>query len=179
MTLFIRDHFFDLEACQRVRAAMDAGTADDAEVLASGVVVDVAVRRTASIDVDATTLQFVEQALDAARPRLATFFGRQLPRREGAGFLRYPPGGFYRPHRDRAHVAEWSDAALRCITMVLFLNHDFRGGELRLIPDAGGPPRDVAPRAGTLVAFDASILHAVLPVFDGTRDAIVDWLLES
>ena len=178
MTPFIADLFFDLQACRDVRAAMDSGCSDDAEVLTDGVVVDNAVRRTSSIDVDAATLQYVEQRLDAARPRIAAFFGLSLPRREGAGFLRYPSGGFYRPHRDRADVDDWPDAGHRRVTVVLFLNDDFRGGALRLMPD-GAPSRDILPRAGTLVAFDAATLHQVLPVFDGTRDAVVDWLLDS
>ena len=54
---------------------------------------------------------------------------------------------------------------------MVFLNGDFRGGELALI-DARV---DIVPREGLLVAFDAGTLHEVLPVGDGTRDVIVDW----
>jgi SM-20-related protein len=174
MTVFIDDQFLDRETCRRVRAAMDAGDAEDAEVLTDGIIVDGAVRRTSSIEVDEQTLSVVEQALDAARPRIAAFFGRALIKREGSGFLRYPRGGFYRPHRDRADIPEWPDAARRRVTLVAFLNDDFTGGALRLIPEVGSP-RDITPRAGTLVAFDADTLHEVLPVAGGTRDTVVDW----
>jgi predicted 2-oxoglutarate/Fe(II)-dependent dioxygenase YbiX len=36
-------------------------------------------------------------------------------------------------------------------------------------------PLDVVPVAGTLVAFPSHVLHEVLPVTAGIRDAIVDW----
>jgi predicted 2-oxoglutarate/Fe(II)-dependent dioxygenase YbiX len=62
--------------------------------------------------------------------------------------------------------------------MVLFLNDDFEGGELQLVPD-DRPPVTITPRAGTLVAFDAGIPHQVLPVIGGMRDSVVDWLLDN
>ena len=63
--------------------------------------------RTLSIDVDPATVALVE-ACDrgAARgPRLRGSAWMALGPREGAGFLRYLPGGFYRPHRDRGRPA--------------------------------------------------------------------------
>ena len=178
MTVFIDDQFFDRDTCERVRAAMDAGRSDAAEVLTDGIIADAAVRRTASIEVDAETLMMVERALDTALPSLAAWAGVPLAQREGAGFLRYPPGGFYRSHCDRADIDDWPDAAHRRITIVVFLNDDFSGGVLRLMPDAE-PPRDITPRGGRLVAFDAETLHEVLPVVGGTRDTVVDWFLDS
>ena len=72
------------------------------------------------------------------------------------------------------------------VSLVVFLNSslsepasgDHSGGELRLYPDQteGDPdPVVVVPQRGTLVAFDASMLHEVCPVREGTRDVIVDW----
>jgi predicted 2-oxoglutarate/Fe(II)-dependent dioxygenase YbiX len=53
------------------------------------------------------------------------------------------------------------------------------GGALRLygLADPGDPavPFDIVPAAGTLVAFPSDVLHEVLPVTAGVRDAIVDW----
>ncbi len=78
----------------------------------------------------------------------------------------YPPGAYYVRHLDR-----FRDAPHRVLSVILYLNenwHDADGGELRLhlpTPDgAGEAPRDVLPRAGTLVTFLSDrIWHEVRP----------------
>jgi SM-20-related protein len=177
MRVFLEHGFFDPGICRRIRDAMDSGEGEPAEILTAGFDVEPRIRHTWTIDVDEDTLAVVEAALDACRPRIAAFHGAHVTEREGAGFLRYPVGGFYRIHRDRGHVEAWPAAAARRIATVVFLNDDFAGGELQLLPD-DEPPLIVAPRSGTLVAFDAETLHEVLPVRDGTRDTIVDWYLD-
>ena len=151
---------------------MDAGHVESAAVLHDRVEEQDAVRRAAYVEVEAAVLAEVEARLDARRAALAAFFGVPLTSREGAGFVRYPQGGFYKPHRDRAHLPSWPDAARRRIAVVAFLDDDFDGGLLRLLE---GPSAEIVPRQGTLVAFDADLLHEVTPVHNGTRDAIVDW----
>jgi predicted 2-oxoglutarate/Fe(II)-dependent dioxygenase YbiX len=153
---------------------MDEGAPEPAEILVGHEVAS-EVRRAVSIEVDQATIEDVERRLDAYRDAIAGFFDVRLGGREGAGFLRYGPGGFYRPHRDRADAASWPGASRRRIALVIFLNDDFSGGTLRLLEDE---PTDVAPRAGTLVAFPATALHEVRPVHSGTRDVVVDWFLE-
>ena len=62
----------------------------------------------------------------------------------------YPPGTFYRRHRDRL-----AGDARRVVSCVLYLNQGWRdhdGGELRLYLPAG-TPLDIRPEGGTLVAF--------------------------
>lgn len=161
---------------------MDAGTPEEAEVLADGFEVQEDVRRAAHIDVADTVLAMVDAALDALRIPIASFYGLQLRSREGVSFLRYETGGFYRPHVDRAHVPSWPLAERRLITIVLFLESSreaepsggFRGGILRLFP-AQGQPIDIIAKAGTLVAFPAEMRHEVTRVTAGRRDTIVDW----
>jgi predicted 2-oxoglutarate/Fe(II)-dependent dioxygenase YbiX len=165
------DGFLDGAACRRIRAAMDRGAVEPAEILADSITLDVEVRRATFVDVDAAVVAEVEQRLEAGRGAIAQAFGVSLSAREGAAFLRYEPGGFYLPHVDRAFTPSWPDAARRQIAVVVFLNDDLIGGELALI-DAGV---DVTPRAGQLVAFDARMVHEVRPVRGGTRDVIVDW----
>ena len=157
---------------------MANGAPEPAEILDTEMRTELAVRRTALIDVDDDTIAFVEGAFDRCRDAVAAFHQVTLTGREGAGFLRYDVGGFYRPHRDRAEVDAWPEAAFRRIALVLFLNDDFDGGALRLIAD-DGPPLMVQPRAGTLVAFDAATLHEVLPVTRGVRETVVDWLTDQ
>ena len=166
---------------------MDRGTAEPAEVFDSGAGVDLDARRATSIDVDPTTLGMVEATLDAARDAVAAHFHLSLVSREGPGFLRYEPGGFYRRHRDQAVDPDWPGAARRLISLVVFLNSsrarpaagEFSGGELLIVsePDAvaGSEAMTITPNQGSLVAFHAARLHEVRPVALGIRDVIVDW----
>jgi len=164
---------------------MDAGLTETAEVLDDEIEVRDEVRRVASIEVDPAIVAEVEQRLDSQQAPIAAYFGRHLSGREGAGFLRYADGGFYRAHRDRASVASWPDAARRAIALVVFLNGSrdqdpdgaFAGGALRVFADDDAI--DVVPRQGMLVAFPADLLHEVLEVVAGTRDTIVDWLYDG
>ncbi len=75
-------------------------------------------------------------------------------------FARYAAGAHYDRHIDR-----FSDRALRTISCILYLNHDWMhddGGELRLHLDVG--VHDIAPRAGTWVVFRSELIeHEVRP----------------
>lgn len=165
---------------------MDAGVPEPAEVLGNDIRLDAAVRAATHIDVDPSTLACIEQLLDARRPDVAVFFGLDPGDREGASLLRYTAGGRFKPHRDRGDVPSWPDAARRRISLVLFLTSStavdpqgtFSGGALRLIDDGGATVREIQPRAGTLVAFPATMLHEVTPVTSGVRDAVVDWFYD-
>ena len=168
--IFIVRGFFDRATCRAVRAGMDAGVVEPAEVLDDDIEAQADVRRAESIEVDVRILDQVERRLDEARGHIGEFFTLPLTGREGAGFLRYGPGGFYRPHRDRAIVGAWPGAALRRVTAVVFLNSgEFTGGLLRV----GGQP--ITPEAGMLAAFLAETVHEVTPIGGGVRDTVVDW----
>ena len=83
---------------------MDVGSPEAAEVLEEGVEIRSDTRRASLIDVDADVTAAVEAGFDRERAAISTFFGVDLVSREGTGFLRYRPGDFYRPHRDRASL---------------------------------------------------------------------------
>jgi predicted 2-oxoglutarate/Fe(II)-dependent dioxygenase YbiX len=167
--------FLEPAACARIRAAMDRGILEPAEILRGDAALDPRVRHAAHVDVDAATLAFVESRLDTRCARLAEWFRQRLVAREGAGFLRYAPGGFYRPHRDRAFDPAWPGASRRRVAIVLFVTAS-RGGVLRLLhEDDERRDIEVVPAEGALVAFPADTLHEVAPVEAGTRDVVVDW----
>ncbi len=182
MPIFISPDVMDAPMCRRVQAAMDAGTPELAEVLGDGFELQEDVRRATQIDIADTVLAMVDATLDGVRIPIASFYQLVLQSREGASFLRYETGGFYRPHVDRAHVPSWPLTERRQVTIVLFLESarevepsgGFGGGLLRLFPD-DGDPIDIAAQAGTLVAFPASMPHEVTRVTSGRRDTIVDW----
>ena len=77
----------DAPTCRRVQAAMDAGTPEQAEVLADGFEVQEDVRRATQIDIADTVLAMVDATLDAVRipdcvvlpARAAVARGRELP----------------------------------------------------------------------------------------------------
>jgi predicted 2-oxoglutarate/Fe(II)-dependent dioxygenase YbiX len=183
--VFVVPALCDGARCARLRAAINSGRATPAEIYVDGYVVDPEVRRTFDVDVDAATLAEVQRIIDGVRDDAAYALGFDLTASEGAGVLRYLQGGFYRAHCDR--ISDGSDEWPRRVSVVLFLTTAgsgpgagfCEGGALRLY----GPMNqtgddtsfDIPPVAGTLVAFPATVVHEVLPVTAGVRDAIVDW----
>jgi predicted 2-oxoglutarate/Fe(II)-dependent dioxygenase YbiX len=183
-SLLRQEGFLSLDECLAARRAMDVGQAEDAEILAEGIHIQTAIRHAAIIEPAGDLVEAIEERLDACRSHVAASLRVPLGKREGAGFIRYPPGGFYKPHRDRGIDPQWELAARRAVALVLFLNTcrdggagDFDGGVLRLfLPDA---EVHVRPEAGLLVAFRADTLHEVTEVRGGPRDAVVDWFYDA
>jgi predicted 2-oxoglutarate/Fe(II)-dependent dioxygenase YbiX len=176
--------FLSNRDCLTVRRAMDDGVREEAEVLRNGIHRQELVRNAELIEPAADVIDQIEASLESCRPKLREAFGRPLGSREGAGFIRYHEGGFYRPHRDRGDEPGWEGAARRAVALVLFLNTsrdsgaggEFDGGVLRLfLPDGDV---DVAPEAGLLVAFQTDVLHEVTEVLSGARDTVVDWFYD-
>ena len=183
--MFRQPGFLTPAQCVEIRRGMDAGEVEPAEVLAGGVRRDSEARVASLVEPPESLTRDIEAKLDACRARVGEALGISLGEREGAGFIRYPQGGFYRAHRDRGDDPQWPPAARRAAAVVLFLNAsrtagaegDFEGGILRLHPPEG--TIDVAPEAGLLVAFPADVFHEVTQVRDGTRDTIVDWFYDA
>ena len=179
---FLLPDFLAAAECLGCRRAMDAGEHSEAAVLDGNAVLVDAARRAGDVEVAPEMLGLVETRLDRRLGDVARYFGLALTRREGCGFVRYAPGGFYRRHVDRAESAAWPEAALRRVSAVIFLNSSrpadtgdgFEGGVLRLYL-SGSEAVEIIPRRGLLVAFDASIPHEVTMVASGVRDAVVDW----
>jgi len=185
MRFFRQSKFLTPAHCVEIRLGMDGGEIEPAEVLAGGIQRDVAVRVASLVEPPGNLAEGIGAKLDGCRTRVAEVLGMSLGEREGAGFIRYPAGGFYRPHRDRGDDPQWQPASRRAAALVLFLNAsrasggggDFDGGVLRLhLPDE---IIDVFPEPGLLIAFPADVLHEVTEVRDGTRDTIVDWYYDA
>jgi predicted 2-oxoglutarate/Fe(II)-dependent dioxygenase YbiX len=124
--------------------------------------------------------------VQAEHAALERYFATRLEPCEAVATLRYPPGAFYRTHRDVAARPDPNGMHRRAVSVVLFLNSarpapdaTFEGGALRLYGIDGKPDGwcDVVPQAGTLIAFRSTVLHEVLPVAEGTRLSVVTWLL--
>lgn len=184
MSLFRLTALLSPGECLAIQRGMDAGMAELAEILGAGIHPEISVRAATVIDPAPNVVREVEAKLEGCREGVSGALGVRVAEREGAGFLRYPAGGFYRAHRDRGDDPEWDGAARRAVALVLFLNTsravspagEFDGGVLRLFLRGGDV--DVTPEAGLLVAFPADVLHEVTEVRGGTRDTVVDWFYD-
>jgi SM-20-related protein len=113
------------------------------------------------------------QALDALRLALNETLLLGLFSFDGH-YAIYPPGTYYRRHRDQFRGAGSSD--IRVISCAIYLNENWAltdGGALRIYD--GEQVRDVLPVAGTLVCFLSDRFeHEVLPA---TRErlALTGW----
>ena len=190
--LFLRPGFIPENLCEALQDDLleRAGGAAEVFVGDHGCVLP-DIRRTLELPVAETLRADVQARLPGIRPALSTHFGRALTGSEGVGFLLYEPGGFYRPHRDRArHDAAAGGSATfhRLVSVVVFLNgaaeppgpFQYAGGRLTLYGLIDEPawrdvgfPIDAEP--GLLVAFDSATLHEVTPVVAGRRLSAVDW----
>ncbi len=115
------------------------------------------------------------QVIDHLRRRLNETLFLSLHDAE-AHLAIYPPGSFYQRHLDQHQGRN-----LRLITLVLYLNPDWRpedGGQLRLYPDPEAPTQgiDLFPEGGLLVGFRSdTIPHEVLPA-QRDRYSLTGWL---
>ena len=124
----------------------------------------------------------------ALRQPLEAHIGQSLVPNLPVSFLRYGPNGHYRAHRDRSENKNVAESRRR-VSVVLFLNDArsdvrFRGGQLRLYGLMGQGALeevgfDMEPEAGTVVGFESTLLHEVVPVSEGMRCAAVCWFLED
>ena len=163
-------------ALDRIRADMASGAGDPATVLgAAPERVASAARRATFVDVSAALRDEVERVLEEHRGPLAERFGRALDGFEEPQFLRYVPGDYFVAHQDGNTPLIHDDTRFRKVSIVLFLSEpaDYSGGALVLHgPDA---PVELAPAAGTLVAFPSETTHEVAPVTHGERLTVVSW----
>jgi SM-20-related protein len=90
-------------------------------------------------------------------------------------FAVYPPGSFYKRHRDNFNKLNH-----RLISVVLYLNENWKaeeGGILRLYPE-GKEVVDVEPIGSRLVIFRSDLEHEVLPC-NAPRYSITGWMRDQ
>lgn len=132
-----------------------------------------------NVDMRQAALRFFERDTDiwhllhekidgVVRPLVQARWKRDFPNHSTVQIVRYPPGGFYRAHRDSGPYNE-----VRYFTVVCYLNDDYEGGGT-YFPDAA---YTVVPEQGKTVLFPADYLHQAEPVRNGTKYVAVIWLL--
>jgi hypothetical protein len=108
-------------------------------------------------------LSFVQAKVGAY---VSTEFGLNFNEFGDAEIVRYPQGGMFKPHTDTNR-----DNPHRAFTVIIYLNDDFSGGETSF-PDLN---YDCRPKAGRVLVFLSTQLHAGLPVIKGEKNIIVFW----
>lgn len=97
---------------------------------------------------------------------------------EDIQFLSYPIGGHYTVHNDSEYfnpdLNKWERVAPRDISIIMYLNDDFEGGELEF-PALG---LTIKPQKGLIITFPSycEFPHRVKPVTKGERNALVTWI---
>jgi Rps23 Pro-64 3,4-dihydroxylase Tpa1-like proline 4-hydroxylase len=108
------------------------------------------------------------------------FYGIEITESEVPQILSYSIGGHYTPHIDGESLWQapdgeviWKKSTDRDISIVLYLNDDFEGGDF-VFPDHH---IRVRPEPGMLVCFPSNhhYKHGVEPVIRGNRYSIVCW----
>ncbi len=89
---------------------------------------------------------------------------------------RTPAGGGYGAHIDNAFMGAGQNRLRTDLAFTLFLSapDEYEGGEL--VIDRPGESQSVKLKAGDLVLYPATYLHAVQPVTAGERLACVGWI---
>ena len=113
-------------------------------------------------------------------------FHAKSPVAGGTQLLIYKTGGKFVPHYDDSRGDQFNgknytfrDAPERCLTVLIYLNDDYDGGELRFnnLIQSDGQPLTIKPRAGDVIAFPPheQYRHEVMPVTSGTRYNVSQW----
>ena len=88
----------------------------------------------------------------------------------------YPVGGHYDWHPDSSGMFVNDHNLARKISMVLWLNEDFEGGEFEF-HKCYTSENIIKPSIGTMVFFPSWMIHRVKPVTKGVRYSAVSWIL--
>lgn len=118
-----------------------------------------------------------DPAVHAINLRLAAASRTRVEQGEPLTIIDYRPGERYRPHLDALPGA----ANQREITIIVYLNDGYRGGETRF-PDLG---LTITPRQGDAILFrnvradglpDPRTIHEGLPVLSGEKRIATRWI---
>ncbi len=123
----------------------------------------------------------IEELLkNTVREVINPFYQIEVSSSEIPQILSYSVGGHYLPHVDGESIwvtptqeRIWKKSTDRDLSIVLFLNNDFEGGDF-IFPEL---KVRVRPEPGMMVCFPSNhhYLHGVEPVTKGKRYSIVTW----
>lgn len=86
-------------------------------------------------------------------------------------------GGKYDWHTDLIYGDQHNMTLTRKMSLVLFLNDDYEGGEFEVTTSNEQDPQQPEAKPGRIIAFPSWIHHRVKPVTSGIRKSIVIWAM--
>lgn len=100
-----------------------------------------------------------------------------LPKTYRILFNRYDAGMYYKTHVDQSLMGLGTPGLMRTdLSFTVFLSDpaEYEGGEFRLESPYG--EQRLKEPAGTLICYPSDMLHEVLPVTRGSRQAAIGWI---
>ena len=89
-------------------------------------------------------------------------------------FTEYKVGEYYDWHTDSSSIAdEYKD---RFCSIVIQINDEYDGGYLQLKDESGDNIIQLDKGIGTMYIFYSNIVHRVVPVINGVRYSLVNWV---
>lgn len=183
--VMLRPHFLDSKTCTRFLEMARNSPSIDAEVETyqppdshtSPQGPEPILRKTRILELPSASKKEIIQRLEVLAPQFQDFFRVQIQRCEQPHFLKYSAGDYFAAHRDYHDAPIYRE---RKISLLLFLNQEYTGGELlfflRHRTQTTQVGLHVPTEPGLLLAFNPRLLHEVKPVLSGERYSIVTWL---
>lgn len=174
--LFLNRNFLDAEACASMLVELNSSPTTQAPVYIEGTegTIHENIRKTTSLHPSNETFSQMWNHLFQQKPLLEEHFGESLMDCERPQFLRYEKGDFFVRHQDgNTKQLDFDHLRVRRISIVVFLNDSFTGGELKFHDAA--TTFDLHGETGLLVAFRADVFHEVVPVTFGERFTMITW----
>jgi predicted 2-oxoglutarate/Fe(II)-dependent dioxygenase YbiX len=143
-------------------------------------VVDKKMRDTQFIEYEPIKDKIIDLFRSTVKEVINPFYGIEISESEIPQMLSYGIGGHYKPHIDGESLWRTPDGELiwkksidRDLSIVMFLNDDFEGGDF-VFPEL---KVRIRPEPGMMVCFPSNhhYHHGVEPVTKGTRYSIVCW----
>lgn len=187
--IMIQPNFLTTEMCDQLVAYIQTQPENDLTVFSAeksnqtgttAVTVEKEARNSQTVPIEPVLPIVTKLMREIVRDYINPFYGVRVKDSELPKILIYHPGGHFKEHidsealfNDGSGVLQWRKNVDRDISLMLYLNDDFVGGELEFIHQA----ITIKPRKGMMVAFpsDHRFLHGVKPVTRGTRYAMVEW----
>jgi prolyl 4-hydroxylase len=85
-------------------------------------------------------------------------------------YLKYGPGNYFRPHYDLRYTDKLGRVSL--ITVQMYLNDDFKGGETVFFDDNERKIYTHIPKKGDIILFEQGFEHAGSEVTEGTKYSV-------
>lgn len=156
---FVEPNFWSAEECWQFRQHSRPGKPDSRKLKPS-------------------LLKEIERSIWSAKPRLEQHFDLQLTELQGSQLLIHGPGDELKKHQDESRNPS---IHTRKVSVVIFLNTEFEGGDLVFYRDAGPLKSDEGfhfrAEEGLLLAFSPYLYHETQSVTGGIRYCVATWFV--